>query len=235
MIQIVKKQVRDIWNLYSQRDNRLEFERQEFSKFNERPVEYGFVFSKLSQIYPRKVLDIGTGVTSLPRLLRQCGFLVTAIDNVRDYWTSGMINSHYHIIDDDITDTQLTEKFDFITCISVLEHIEKSGSAVRNMFNLLTPRGHLVLTFPYTENNYIENVYHQDGSTHGHYTSVICQSYSREKLNQWLQDNNGTLIDQEYWQFFPKYWTVGEQIIPPKMVTVDDNHQLSCILIQKNQ
>lgn len=248
MLRFLKQSAKDLLNSYPDRDFRKEiafkfignvcqkeFELQSFERFNERPVELGFLFVKLRELYPRTVLDVGTGTTALPHLMRNCGFLVTASDNVRDYWPSGMLNRHYHVVDDDITDTRLSGKFDLITCISVLEHIRKPDDAMRNMFSLLAPGGHLILTFPYNERNYVENVYELPGSSYGQGAQFITQSYSRTELDRWLRDNHAKVLDQEYWQFWAgDHWTVGEQIIPPRRVTAEDKHQLTCVLIRKD-
>ena len=212
-----------------------EFRRQKFQRFNERPVEFGFVFRMMAQIYPLHVLDVGTGTTALPHLMRNCGCLVTAVDNVRDYWSFGMSNRHYHVIDDDITNTRLKGPFDMVTCISVLEHIEKHNDAMRNMFSLLKPKGHLVLTCPYTEKGYVRNVYELAGSSYGQGAPYITQSYSRNELNRWAEANEAAIVEQEFWQYWEgEHWTVGKQIIPQKKVSAADQHQLTCVLLQKN-
>jgi SAM-dependent methyltransferase len=234
MFGIFKKQVKNILDIYVKHICKSEFESQHFTCFNERAVEFSFVFKHLAQIYPRKVLDVGTGITALPNLIRNCGCLVTAIDHIKDYWPKGMFNRHYYIINDDITNTHLVEKFDLITCVSVLEHIEKSDLAIANMFKLLQSGGYLVLTFPYTENRYIKDVYTLNGSSYGQNAPYICQSYSRANLNKWLEENNGELIDQELWRFWSgDYWTIGNQVVPPHKTTYKDNHQLTCVLIRK--
>lgn len=213
---------------------RFEFKRQTFKRFNERPVELGFVFRQLSRLYPKKILDVGTGASALPQLMRKCGCLVTAIDNIRDYWSSGMSNRHYYVINDDINKTHLQDKFDLITCISVLEHIKDFDAAVRNMFSLLKPSGHLIMTFPYSEGSYVRNVYELPGSSYGQNASYITQSFSRAEMDKWLQKNHGVIIEQEYWKFWDgNNWTVGNQIIPPLRVTSKEKHQLTCVLIQK--
>ena len=74
-----------------------EFLSQTPGNINERPIEFSFVFKYLTRFYPKTILDVGTGLTSLPHLMRSCGFMVTAIDNVRDYWPKGMVNRHYYI------------------------------------------------------------------------------------------------------------------------------------------
>lgn len=216
---------------------RREFEQQCFKRFNERPVEYGFVFTQIAKLYPKKILDVGTGITALPHLLHNCGFLVTAIDNVTDYWPNGMVNRHWHVLDRDITDASMNvfeEEFDFITCVSVLEHIEKNDLAVANMFKLLRKGGHLLLTFPYSENEYVKDVYKLANSSYGKGSSYVCASYSRMNLDKWVKENNGRIIEQEFWQFWDgDFWTVGNQMIPPRKTSAQEKHQLSCLLIRK--
>ena len=77
----------------------------------------------------------------MPHLMRNCGFLVTAIDNIKDYWHHGMTNRHYHVINDDITRSCLDGPFDLVSCISVLEHIPYHQKAIENIFRLLKPGG----------------------------------------------------------------------------------------------
>ena len=220
--------------LYTLRICRREYEAQEFYRLNERPIEFSFLFRQLSSLYPRKVLDVGTGTTSLPHLLRHCGFLVTAVDNIKDYWPSGLVNRHFHVLNDDITKTKLDGSFDAVTCISVLEHIERSDDAVSNMLRLLRPGGHLIMTFPFNEGQYVRNVYDLPESSYGQGNPYITQSFSRRELNGWLT-RDAALVEQEYWQCWTgSHWTEGRQVIPPKQVSQTEIHQLSCVLIRKN-
>ena len=230
MDRYIKNHVKRILTLGSRWLSRYEFLNQSLSRYNERSVEYAFLFQKISNIYPDRILDVGTGTTSLPSLMRKCGFIVYAIDNIKDYWPFGMVNRHYHIIDDDITNTHLTQEFDLISCISVLEHIEQSDEAIKNMVLLLKPGGDLILTFPYSEKAYIRNVYDLSGSRHRPGRPYITQSFSRENLQCWAEDYHLDIIDQEYWQFWDgEYWTIGNQIIPPVKTDKSKKHQLTCI------
>lgn len=211
----------------------LEFKRQSL-RMNERPIEYGFVFRHLATLYPHKVLDVGSGTTALPQLMRHCGLLVTAIDNVRDYWPAGTVNRHYWVVDDDITRSRLTETFDLVTCISVLEHIQASDSAIANIFRLLKPGGHLILTCPYTDQRYIPNVYRLPESTRGRNARYVCQSFSRTQLEGWLTGQGALLRDAEFWQCWEgEYWTAGERLFPPRKVSREEKHHLACLLMQK--
>jgi SAM-dependent methyltransferase len=218
---------------------KLEFKRQVHLELNERPLEYSFVFKSIGMLNPTRILDVGTGTTALPHLMRNCGPLVTAIDNRTDYWTSGMTNRHYHVLDRDITASSLNinEKFDLITCISVLEHIENHDVAVKNMFSLLNEGGHLIVTCPYTENEYVEDVYKlAESDAYGKEIFFVCQSYSRDKLNTWLSSNGGEIVDQEFWQLWGgDYWTTGKRILPPIKTDSKGKHQLTCMLIKKSK
>ena len=233
-MQTLKTLLKTVLNLGSLCICKWEFMRQSFTRFNERPVELAFVFTQLARIYPRRVLDIGTGMTALPHLLRNCGCLVSASDKIQGHWPKGMCNRHYYIVGDDITASRLHGEFDFITCVSVLEHIEDSDAAMKNIFRLLGPGGYLLLSFPYTEAKYVRNVYELPGSSYGQDFPFICQSYSRCDLDRWVKDNHGVIVEQEYWEFWEgAYWTDGDQIIPPRKTDMYSRHQLTCILIQK--
>lgn len=235
MLNWLKANLRMLINLYPAWVCRREYQRQAFTAFSERPVELAFVFRKLAELYPRTILDVGTGTTALPHLMRNCGPLVTATDNVRDYWPAGMFNRHYHILDDDITATRLHQKFDLVTCISTLEHIQQPELAFHSMLRLLQPGGHLILSMPYSEHRYVHNVYALPGSSYGQGLPYITQSFSRLELTGWLADKEAAIVEQEYWQCWEgEYWTIGAQIIPPRRVGVDERHQLTCLDIRLN-
>ena len=241
VVETVKEQAKAALQMYPRHIRKQEYEGQSFLRFNERPVEFGFLFRQVARYYPKTLLDVGTGDTAIPHVLRHCGSLVTAIDNISDYWPEGMVNRHYHVIDQDITaptlsqKLELSRKFEMISCISVLEHIEDHDSAVRNMIDLLVPGGHLVLTCPYTEKAYVRNCYKLESSAYGQDAPYICQSFSREQLDRWCADNGCEVVEQEFWQFWTgRYWTQGGQIIPPTASSAEHLHQHSCILIRKS-
>ena len=214
---------------------KYEYRNPWFKTINERPVEYAFVFNCLSEIFPEYVLDVGTGRSSLPHMMANCGIKVTAIDQINDYWQGGFLNRHFHVIKDDITNPEINKSFDLITCISTLEHIENSDDAIKAMVGLLNSRGHIILTFPYNENKYIPNVYELTDSGYGQDSSFICQMYSRNEISRWLGNNNIKIIKQEYYEVFSgEYWSVGERIYPPNNVTKDQKHHLTCLLVGKS-
>ena len=105
----IKLTINAIGMIYPKILAKMEYEKQSFSHLNERPVEFGFIFKHIVEIWPKTVLDVGTGKTALPFMMRNCGLVVTAIDNIKDYWEYGMVNRHYHVINDDV-DLKLVDK-----------------------------------------------------------------------------------------------------------------------------
>lgn len=215
--------------------NRAEYEAQTFVAVNERPVEYRFVFDNLAELCPREVLDVGTGKTALPSLMRHCGFVVTAVDNMKDFWPEGAYNRHYHVQNLNITRSGPPRNFDFITCISVLEHIEDNGDAVKSMAACLNPGGRLVMTFPYTDDRYCGNVYEMPGSNaFGLQLPYKTRSFSRVQVKEWCGRNKLVIEKQEYWRFYEgPYWSVGKRTVPPQRVRREELHQLTCLLLCK--
>lgn len=203
--------------------------------FNERFVEYAFVLKKLSEIYPKTVLDVGTGTTPLPSIIQTSGSKVVAIDNIVDYWPDGMVNKHFYVINEDITRTKMNDRFDAITCISVLEHIDRFDDAISNMSKLLNPGGLLLLTCPYNELEYCENVYDLPNSNaKGMNIPYKTRSFSRKNIEQWTSKYNLELVDQEFWKFFDgNLWTVGNKIFPPIKSARENQHQISCMAFKK--
>ena len=205
-------------------------------QINERPLELSFALGCLARICPQSVLDVGSGTSAWPHVMAYCGFRVTAIDKIRGYWTGGFFNRHYHIVNDDITQPRISRQFDFITCISVLEHIPDHTTAVRNMFGLLNPGGHLLLTFPYNEQRYVEDVYTLPDAD-GHPRpgrQYVCHAYSRREIDTWLEENPGRIVEQEYYEVFTgDLWNFGERVYPPRRVSRGERSHLTCLLIQK--
>jgi SAM-dependent methyltransferase len=234
VFEVAKSVVHRMGRAYAARVCWDQYASQRFTGHNERPVEIAFTFKHLALLQPRTVLDVGTGTTALPHLMANCGCVVTAIDNVVDYWPRGMANRHWHVFNDDITASRLTRSFDFLSCISVLEHIGNHQAAVAEMFRLLTPGGCLVLTCPYSEEHYVPNVYSLSGSAYWDNSDFVCQSFSRAELDCWLESNRAVIVEQEFWQAWSgALWSLGTRLSPPRKVTREEEHQLTCLLLRK--
>ncbi len=229
-MRFIKKIFKQIFNFYLKN----EYRHQSFKRFNERPVEYAFALRMLSKFYPKSVLDVGSGTTAFPHLLSNCGMTVTAIDNIKDYWTGGMFNRHFYVLDDDILNPKKISRYDMVFCISTLEHIEDYEKAIINMVNSLNNEGILVLTFPSSSFEYIHNCYTLPNSSYGKGNPYIAQSFSSEIINSWITKYDLVEIESEFWKFWTdRYWTCGEQIIPPERSQKNGDFQIRCICLQK--
>ena len=69
---------------------------------------------------------------------------MTAFDEKKGYWGGSFFNRHFYVNGEDIANPSWKNKFDFIVCISVLEHIPDHQAAMAGMFKLLRPGGHVV-------------------------------------------------------------------------------------------
>ena len=211
----------------------LEQKKRPFPVINERATEYGFTLNHMRKLCTGDVLDIGSGKSSWPHLLSTCGFKVKAIDKIEGYWNS-YFNRHYKIVNDDITNPSTKAKFQFATCLSVLEHIPDHRSALTSIHQLLESNGYLILTFPYIEQVYHEDIYTHSNAGYGQDANFITQVYSRAEINQWLSDTSFEIIDQEYYKVFTgEMWTMGDRVTPCEQVSKAELHHLTCILLQK--
>mgnify|MGYP002079047877 FL=1 len=204
-----------------------------FQRHNERPIEYRFVFDSITRSMPKTVLDVGTGTTPLPALMAACGCSVTAIDNVKDYWPRGMVNRHWKVLDDDISQTRLKKKFDMITCISVIEHIHDHEQAIKSMFGLLNPDGVIIITTPFNENEHHPDAYKIPGSNlYGKNMPYICRITDRSIVNRWVEENDGTILKEEHWRVWDgEFWRLGRQLPVPEQTDANSPHQLICLMI----
>lgn len=230
-----KQAVHWLGGFYNRHLCRADFENQTFDRINERAIEYRFVFDNLIGLRPKSILDVGTGQSALPQLMRSCGHIVTASDNIGAYWPRGMVNRFFHIIQDDITRTRLSGPYDLLTCISVLEHIPEFDAAISSMFRLIKQGGHLILTCPYSESQYVKNCYDLPSSIYGRGSPYICQSFSRNQLASWCDSNTASIVRQEYWRLFTgEHWTEGAELPAPLSASNDTPHQLTCLLLRKD-
>jgi 2-polyprenyl-3-methyl-5-hydroxy-6-metoxy-1,4-benzoquinol methylase len=235
MMRILKSIAHRAGQAYVRKVCLAEFESQKFSHHNERPIEYRFALQALAEKRPQTVLDVGTGTTAWPHLLRNCGYVVSAADNVRDYWPDGMVNRHWTVLDVDIVNPRerVHEQYDAITCISVLEHIPDHVKAVRNMVAMLKPGGLLVLTTPYSHLHPDPNVYDRQDALYGKGVSYICRSSSAAELQQWIECGL-RLEHRELWRLYTgPVWATGERCEWSKAQSETEAHQLGCFSFVK--
>ena len=209
-----------------------EWSRRDRRSLNERTVEYAFALDALSRSSATRVLDVGSGTKAWPQLLADCGYQVTAIDEGDSYWGVQPVNRHHHLLRDDITAPTLTSEFDAVTCISVLEHIPDHDAAVRGLRSLLKRGGHAIVSVPYNDHRFVENVYSLRGVSYGTNAPYVCRVYSRAEVRGWL-DAGFEVVRQSYYRVFTgELWAFGERLLPPVETGAEEPHHLSCLLLR---
>ncbi|MFO1190145.1 MAG: class I SAM-dependent methyltransferase [Alphaproteobacteria bacterium] len=206
-----------------------------FGEPNERPVEYAFALAQIARHCPHSVLDIGTGMTAWPHLLANCGLQVTATDNIRDYWTKTIWNRHWLVENDNIVNTSMTKTFDMITCMSVLEHIVKYEDAARSIARLLKPGGRAIVSVPFNNDLYIDNVYKMEGSRLNHPgVPFVGHVFSRAALEGAFAKAGMDLEDEDLFDAHTgDYWSIGKRKSPIVRASRDSKHDLGCFAFRK--
>jgi len=199
---------------------------------NERVVEYGFALRVLSELGGvNRILDVGSGNSPWPALLSYSGYKVTAIDHMRqawgdDYWAKrAPFNRHFRVESKSIACPKyLPYGYDAITCISTLEHIHPRmiELAMLEMAWHLRVDGHLILTIPCTNKEYIKDVWR--GSS-----KFFTQSFTLKQVDDWRRCYFDVIPHREYYiGYSGGAWGIGERYSPPMKTVNEDEMNLGC-------
>jgi glycosyltransferase involved in cell wall biosynthesis len=114
-----------------------------------------WIFSKFRPFLGRRVLEIGSGIGNITKFLLDRDLVIatdvepkylTLLKNTFGQYKKFMIEN----FDISGSDTEQYRQYhiDSVICFNVLEHIEKDERALENIFNLLEPKGRLLLFVP---------------------------------------------------------------------------------------
>jgi hypothetical protein len=118
---------------------------------------------------------------------------------------------------------------DLITCIGVLKPIQNHDAAVRSVFSLLWPGGHIVLTFPFSDRRYVTNVYELSDATYWQDSQRTRQVFDSRQVDAWLEQNRGKIAREELYEVFSgDLWTFGEYINRPRITRRGDRPAPPC-------
>jgi 2-polyprenyl-3-methyl-5-hydroxy-6-metoxy-1,4-benzoquinol methylase len=97
-----------------------------------------------------RALDLGAGTGALADRLQAAGFRVAAVDSV-NYFEA---DSEFVLLDlnEPDFDRRFTSRFDVITSVEVIEHLENPFAFLRGISRLLNDNGVVVLTTPNVDN-----------------------------------------------------------------------------------
>lgn len=123
----------------------------------ERIVEYAFIHEKIPfNGTGKKILDIGCGSSGLSMELASKGYHVYALDANLNSVLPFVKHRNLEFLRGDIRKTPWEDAyFDFVTCVSVLEHIgppettKEDMIALREIRRILKDDGQLILTVPF--------------------------------------------------------------------------------------
>lgn len=121
-----------------------------------------------------------------------------ATDVMRDKVLSRRSNVHKYVYDD-MAQTKLpAERFDVVSAVEVLEHVDDDSSFVRNVASVLKPGGRFLMTTP---NGDFRPVPYPDHKRHykaKDLEALLRGHFSEVKVTYWM--NSGRLIDFAYRQ-----------------------------------
>jgi 2-polyprenyl-3-methyl-5-hydroxy-6-metoxy-1,4-benzoquinol methylase len=106
----------------------------------------------LMMIEGQELLDVGCGYGEIARIMAEKGHTVFGIDRVESFATIAnefnRINNAKFEVMDFLKNSFPDNRFDCITFLETIEHVENPSSYLREFLRILKPGGHLVLSTP---------------------------------------------------------------------------------------
>ncbi|MDI6840227.1 MAG: class I SAM-dependent methyltransferase [bacterium] len=174
-----------------------------------------WILNMIKPYLGNRILEVGCGIGNLTKELKNYGQLV-GID-ISSYFIQHIKINYpdleFHKFD--ITDINVlslkNKSFDTIVCVNVLEHIKDDCKALVNMFELLQPKGHLLLMVPA-----IQWAYGTMDIRVGHW-----RRYSKEELNDKLKQS-GFYVERIFFYNLTGLfsWFVNSRILKRKQYPI---------------
>lgn len=114
------------------------------------------MYEQFSSYIGRRVLEVGSGIGNITAFLAEEGRTVVATDVIPSYRDeleirfreNPKVSVSVFDLDGAAPDEYVTEPFDSVVCLNVLEHIEDDGAALKAMKQALKDDGSLILLVP---------------------------------------------------------------------------------------
>lgn len=104
-------------------------------------------------ISDKTAIDIATGIQH-PNIfiMKKAGFFKvvgTDVFDKKDFYYVKHLDGNTEYINDDLLNPKIEDKFDCVSCISMIEHLHPDEQiiAIRNLMHYLKPKGCLIVTF----------------------------------------------------------------------------------------
>jgi SAM-dependent methyltransferase len=98
------------------------------------------------------VLDVGCGPGYLSSALAERGFCVTGIEQPGPYTANFPSNVHLVQADLEAGLPPLEDRFDYVLCADILEHLRRPADLLRQLKKVLSPGGVLIASLPNSGN-----------------------------------------------------------------------------------
>lgn len=190
---------------------------------------YDWIISQVTPYLNGNILDVGTGYGTHLEYILPHNDRVTSIDFSPTFVE--LLNERYAEYEnyraicfdfgvDDSRAQLVTEKYDLITCLNVLEHIEDDNKALRDMAEILRGQnGMLFLQVPAHM-----SLYGTMDKMAGHY-----RRYTRGEMRQKLEDAGFEPLNLYYFNSFGALpWFINGRIMKPSSM---EEKQLSAQLV----
>jgi len=142
----------------------------------------GWLWKKVSPYIGKRVLEVGAGTGNMTRFLAARDSVVATDINpayLAELRTRFEGLPHVRICPLDLTSNgpypELGSDFDTIVCLNVLEHLADDAGALRRMYDLLSPAGHLLLVVPS-----MPSLYGEIDRSIGHHRRYECHELRRK-------------------------------------------------------
>jgi ubiquinone/menaquinone biosynthesis C-methylase UbiE len=157
-----------------------------------------WMYNSFKKYIGKRVLDIGSGTGNIIKYYIDTCELVLAtdifqhqVDYVKQRFTNNKVESYlFDIANDDIAKFS-EENIDTITCINVLEHIEKDYDALIKMKSVVNEQGKIIILVPA-----FSKLYGTMDKACGHY-----RRYDRKQLQKLAEKADLRIIENRYFNF----------------------------------
>ncbi len=155
-------------------------------KDSENEARYLWFAMNITYSDNRKILDIGSGIGVWPYLLKRAEYEVSCVEE--NDISIDFISNHLDMKCFDSLET-VSGRYDAVTLVHVLEHIEKPHEFLSKVKSLLKKGGHLFVEVPdSTEFTYLDK-------NHDEFNSCHVAFYNMSSLYRVLETSGYTMVD----------------------------------------